>query len=197
MKFRWLPLGEFRFDNDDVIFKGRITQIEVAGKPRKQAIVGQAMSDHLFNGGSISVDVLFSPDGEEMEAKDKHPNTAEVIVYKNPENGDMVTAGIGGEFYLCSARIWDGKNNRWGETVIKKGWIGHLLPSDVPHTSYVEVQSSQLSMSIDGVLLATASLPFPAVGTQIGLFCQSAAEVRFSNLRVADLLPLAFLVLPL
>src|ERR1700741_2696858 len=103
MDTKWIPFGEFELqDGGDIIFKGRVTEVEVSTQAssgpaqpparQKRAAVGPVRSNRIFNGGSISVDVKFTPPEAEI-AKEGYPTTAEFIVYKNPQTGEMVTAG--------------------------------------------------------------------------------------------------------
>jgi hypothetical protein len=110
-------------------------------------------------------------------------------------SGDMVTAGIGGDFYFYSARVWDDRSSKWRESVIKGGLANAIQPGKT-YSITATVQSSELRLSVDGVHLGTAILPFPLVGTPIGVFSQTAGRVHFSDLRIESQQPEAFVVMP-
>lgn len=195
MQIKWVPLfGELQLEGDDVVFKGALIDVPVGHETKKQARVGRAVSNRVFNGGTISVDVTFSePTGIEQWLE--YPLIAELIVFTNPATGDMVTAGIGGEFFLYSVRMWDERNQKWLGSLIKGGFI-RQLPLNMSHTISVTVESSQIRLSIDTVQLGSADLPFPIIGSQIGLFAQSTGDVRFSNLHIEEQKPKVFVVMP-
>ncbi|MCI0659509.1 MAG: hypothetical protein L0220_00390 [Acidobacteria bacterium] len=146
----WGPISE-------VVFKGQVLDVPAGDETKKQASVGRALSNQIFNGGTIKVDVTFSP--PQAELGEVHPFTVEIIVFSDPITGNMVTAGIG-EFFLYCVRIWDEKSQKWLGSVIKGVTSGILVKLDAIHTISVTVQSSHIRLSIDGVRLGSADLPF-------------------------------------
>ena len=97
---------------------------------------------------------------------------------------------------MYCVRIWNDKTQKWSGLVMKGGYVPEF-DIDTVHTIAVTVDSSNLLLSIDGVQLGTASLPFPIIGSQIGLFCQSAGDIAdFPNLRIEAQKPRIFVVMP-
>ena len=61
----------------------------------------------------------------------------------------------------------------------------------------MRIQGSFLTVELDGVEIGSGPLPFQLSGKQVGLFCQSQANIHFRHFRVASAKPLAFVVMQL
>lgn len=178
MPYQWLALnGTFTFEGDTIRFKGHPEVYE--GK--EGAAVGTALSDQRFAGGTISADITF-PEVTPLSACD-------IMFWYHPQTRYFVSAGLSREA-LFVVRHFDTK------------WTAHAAVGDgsnlmAGRTYHVRVQlrGSRVSLTVDGVDVAAATLPFSLTPSQVGVWCRGTTDVIVQNYEVQSETPRVFIVM--
>jgi hypothetical protein len=173
----WMPVaGVFEQEGEDLLFKGRQIERTDPGNPEaggsvKRPLAGQAICSETFAEGSLEVDITFA----QTESKP----LGEIIFSFDPVSGSMLTAGLGLSTAegMFSIRQWNGKN--W--TVI--GMAGALanLKTGQPYHVSVSVQGSVVTLNVNGIEVLRQQLVVATAESQVGVFCISSGEIRFST----------------
>lgn len=182
----WVPvLGDYEFDDDTVIFKGRSTSYDSdqQGQPVERPEIGNALSNERFGGGEICASIIFS------EIRDA---ACEVMLYYDLTTKAFVTAGLGGSGYLASVRHFDG-SSKW--TVHGGAGIRTHLEADRNYRLRVRVRGSRVTVTIDDIDILVVDLPAPLPQGQAGLWCMSRATITISHFKVIAQRPRAFVVM--
>lgn len=202
MSYRWVPLlGEFEERKDGLIFKGRWDTYpihEQAGEEnptpeRKIPSLGIALSDQEISDGTVSADVTFAAIGS--------TTGCELIIGFDIESRSYLSAGITG-FHdaMFSIREWATSSQTPGE---QPRWIPHAGGGDrrnlKPKKKYslrVAVSGSQVELAIDGVSVASATVPAnPKRRRMAGVWCMNHANVEIDRIVVEGGKPRAFIVM--
>jgi hypothetical protein len=222
-KYSWIDLlGEFEDLEDARIFLGREYDAPrnssdtssrqtdppnpdagPSEKPQKRAWAGQSVCNQSFKEGVIEVAIEF----EEVDAR----SFADIILRYDPKTQDMLTISIGGSaseakggnFFNVrlfadtqfgaeanpgseTRKVW--QNLRWGGDRLN-------LRAGRRYGLTITVKASSLSLSLDGVIVAQQTLPFPLPGMQVGLFCASHKKIYYRNFAIKSEKPQAFVVM--
>jgi hypothetical protein len=184
MTYEWVPLlGEFETSGTKLTFIGQTYDWPGENEPRTIVSIGNALVPVRFTGGTISATVAF----QEVD----HTTVCEVIIYHDTATGFLITAGIGGGWHMFSVRQYDGKV-----------WTMHAgtgdrrnLNPDQKYRIRVNVSGSRIVVSVNGVNVAAATLPYRIPESQVGIWCQSHARVTITDFTVETQRPKAFVVM--
>jgi len=176
-------IGDFEISEAGIVFKGAPTPFKNArGEQEMGLLAGLAICSERFSSGDISARVEFE--------KISELNSCELVFYFDPVRRWHVSAGIGGANGMYVIRHWDGK---WVEHAIA-GSRKNLLPGR-PYEIKVAVRGSRIALTVDGVDVLGAVLPFPVTPSQTGLWLLDDATVRVSNYSVSRRRGRAFVVM--
>jgi hypothetical protein len=183
MAYNWIPiLGQFVYEDETVVFKGGKSTMPDG---RFLYNVGNYICDQNFGGGIISGEVEFPSSGQN--------EACEFIIVYYPPAQAFTTAGLGGGG-LCAVRTWTGSPG--GQ------WITHAVSGDrsqlMPNHSYnlsVLVRGSRAKVTIDGVDVIDATLPFPLPRGQAGIWCMGESDIKISHYKISAERPKVFVVM--
>ena len=145
--------------------------------------VGNALSNQRLSGGMVDATVIFA----EMDAS----TACEFILYYDARSNFMVTAGIGGSGWAYSIRYFDGQ--QWVNQMLK-GDRANLSPNR-PYRLTVHRMSSDITLSVDDVIVGRTTLPWNVPPSQVGLWCLSAGNIRITKFTVQEETPKAFIIM--
>jgi hypothetical protein len=133
--------------------------------------------------GTISCDV-------EFESLDDLNSSCEIILYRQPDNGFTVLAGLGGGVAF-GIRHFDGQQ-----------WISHFRGGEKAileaHRSYnvtVERSSNLVTLAVDDVVVGRVNLPWILAPSQVGLWVGGSSEITVRNFTVEREHAKAFVVM--
>lgn len=180
MAINWTSIfGDFTAKGDEITFKGALVDYE---QSKKGAAIGNFICDQYFGGGKISAEVTFK--------KAQFPTALEIIFYFDPQSRNFVSAGIGGAGYMYSVRSFTGS------------WTNHAnvgnyntLISNKTYKIELELKGSLVSLKVDGIKVITTNLPYNLPISQVGLWCQSEADIVVKKFKVERETPRAFVVM--
>lgn len=176
--YRWHALlGKFRFEEERIVFHGETTRI----LEQPAAVIGNAISDQRFSGGTLRSTVRFSEIGEH--------SACQIIVSYQPETGAFLTAGIGGDAMFVVRTFhstWTYHAIQGDRTALRAGQDYEIA---------VSVTGSKLVLTVDGVDVIVTNLPFVLPHNQVGLWCQDTHEITISGFQVQAQRPTAFVVM--
>jgi hypothetical protein len=185
MRRNWLPvLGEFEERGGNLIFLGKEVEYTTQQEPQKMPAIGNALFSRRFAGGSVSATVEFA----EMEDR----TACELLLFYDPTNPFIVTAGLGGGYNMFNIRHFDSKN-----------WTYHRqlgdranLKAQRKYELAARVRGSRVSLSVDGVDVTSVDLPYNLPETQVGVWTMSRSRITISDFLVSSTKPSAFVVMP-
>lgn len=170
--------GRFEIDGNALRFLGEDVEQPSGPSPG----VGLFMADSWFTGGTIEAEVSFSSVEE---------TACELVMFYDPDTKFMVTAGIGASS-LFNIRHWS-----------QNGWVTHAYAGDRRNLTAarnyalrVTLRGSSVSLSVDGVVAASATLPFAPPQSQVGVWCWGRKDITVSSYKVQATMPQAFIVMP-
>ncbi len=169
---KWIAIeGMFEFDKV-VKFQGKpATFTTPQGEEKVGLSAGIAISSESFSGGEISAEVEFDKVGE--------ASACELIFYYDPTRRAHVSAGIGGIDSAFNIRHFDGN---W-RTHASCGSRQTLKPKH-RYDLRVTVRGSRVGLSVDGVEVLGAVVPFALPPSQAGIFCLDDSSIRISNFQI-------------
>jgi hypothetical protein len=179
---QWAPVnGKFRFEDSRIVF---------VGGPQKYgeetgSAVGQVMCDQSFSGGTISADVTFP----ELEPK----SVCNIVFWYHPERRYFFSAGISRDPQSLYG-IWH-FDTKWNVHAAS-GDGSNLQPGRKYHLQ-LQLRGSRAALSVDGVLVAVATLPFSLPPSQVGLWFRSLHDITVEGFTVASETPRVFVVMQL
>jgi len=181
---KWIAVdGSFEFKRQQIIFKGEPTPFtDNAGREAMGCAVGLAMNDQRFAGGEISATVEFSHIGS--------TNAVDVVFYFDPAKRWFASACIGGPGHSFAIRHWDGQWTIHNSSGIKN----NLLPNRKYEVA-VNYRGSYVSLSVDGVEVLAATLPFSLPPSQTGIHCIDDHDVKIGDYDVSTSPGRAFVVM--
>jgi hypothetical protein len=207
MDYSWVPVfGEFLADEDSIQFRGKWLDVHPGPSeqqeqrlqegPRRLPALGIILSDQEISEGRISAEVTF----EELGPS----SGCEIVVGFDVETKSYVSAGITGfEQFMFSIREWSpppqasqipGEQPRWVPYSV--GGDRSNLRAGRPYRVDVSVSGPRLSLSIDGVHLASALLrSWANRPKQVGFWCSNHSQVTIKNVRIDGEQPKAFVVM--
>ena len=184
-KYNWIALrGEFEVNpNNQVIdFKGKEEKAEGSGGSLVQPSNGLFISDQRFTGGEISATFSFVGVGDFA--------SCEIVLGYDANDGSMITAGIGPAPNMFVIRRLD--RGRW-ETVASAGDRKNFKSG--AYKCLVSVSGSMVTLTINGVDVCHADVPFIWSGAQAGIICNSINPIKIHNYEVRSSPPKAFVVM--
>jgi hypothetical protein len=221
LPYSWVSLfGQFDKGPDEIIFRGytytpEIPKVEgqtgagTGSKPpspitppaEPRGGVGKTVSNQRITDGTVSVDIEF----ESIDLL----TTAEVMLQCDPVSDEMLNVGLGANGVLLNVRQWNQEKtvantpqqtgfadeNRPHWNFLRSSGDRRMLKPGQGYHLEMNVQGSFLTVQLDGVEIGSGPLPFQLSGKQVGLFCQSKADIHFRHLRVTSARPLAFVVM--
>jgi hypothetical protein len=182
---RWAVIeGNFEIRGAQIVFKG--TEAQFTDNQGRQQIgnsVGIVMNDQRFAGGEIGATIEFSEISE--------TNACELLFYFDPARWWFVSAGLGGPRFAYFIRHWD-----------NGGWTFHASSGNktnlVPKKRYevtISFRGSQVRLSVDGVDVLAATLPFSLPPSQTGIQCIDTTDIKISGFKVSTSPGQAFVVM--
>jgi hypothetical protein len=203
MNYRWMPLvGYFEQKKNGVTFKGEWEErpiVDQAGTGSDSALekipsLGISISDQEISDGTVSADITFASVGR--------ITGCELIVGFDTETRSYLTAGLSSfPDAMFSVREWAPTPQRPGEQ--PRGWITYAVEGDrrnlkakQKYEVRVDVSGSRVELTIDGVPLASVTVPpNPKRRRHVGLWCSNHADISIDNIVVQGGKPRAFVVM--
>jgi len=207
MAYSWVPIyGEFDIAGRIITFRGRAvepvlpetpspTDTEGAVAPEPTPAIGTLLSNQLLANGVVRADVKFTSRALE--------SACELIISYDIETRGLISAGITGfNWTLFSIREWQpfrpgsalGAEPRW----VPYAFAGDRrnLKNNVWYALEVRVDGSRVTLHVDDVHVATASLP-QALNPprQVGIWCGSFSDIQIRNFTAESAHPKAFVVM--
>lgn len=180
MPMNWAPIhGRFRFGEESIVFGGGPKNY---GEETGSAI-GLAIADRTFAGGTISADITF----HDLEPK----SACSIVFWHHPQTQNFVSAGLAHDpVAMFNISHFDNK------------WITHSAAGDGANLEsgrcyhlQLQLQGSRAILSVDGVRVTAASLPFTLSPSQVGIWCRSLHDVTIANFEVTSEVPRVFVVM--
>lgn len=179
-------LGEFDFRDGEVVFLGKITDLDGKAVPT----IGNALSNQRFSGGTIEATVIFD------EISDR--SAAELILSYDPMTRGFLVAGIGG----AGASMFDirefrpeGAESRWGWNAYAMAGERVNLRAKQEYQVKASVMGSFVSLSVDDVNVLTTTLDYPLQETQVGIWCMGEHQMHIRDFKVMPAEPRAFIIM--
>jgi hypothetical protein len=206
MTLAWIPIfGEFEQRGNVIVYKGKRVEYptqahETLDQPPEAPNYGPSFGTIICNrelsDGSVSATATFR--GDVADA------ACELIVSFEVESKGQISAGItSASWALFAIREWvaAGSLGRGGATDVPR-WVPYAaggdrthLRLDKPYHLEVRAVGSRIALYIDGVHVASASLPTRSQPRQVGIWCASYAQVEISDFIVDSRRPQAFAVM--
>ena len=176
--YNWNALaGRFEHENDTIIFKGKPVTFQDMPAPS----VGTYISDQRFSGGTITGQISFNQISQS--------STCEFILSYQPSTQALVTAGMGGAG-MFSVRSFA---SRWN-THASAGDRTNLIMKR-KYELKVQVIGSRVKVTVDGVDVVEAVIPFSLSPGQAGIWCSDVNPIYISGYHVSTVKPTAFIVM--
>lgn len=147
--------------------------------------------DQASGDGTLAADIVFDSPTDE--------SVCEFVLSYNAETKGLITAGLGGGWSMFNIREWlpsvsSAEQSRWS-TLDSSGDKSNLKGGQLYHVE-AELQGSRITLSVDGVVVATTRLlgPIPQ-RAQVGIFCIGKTNIKISNLVLSTRKPQAFIVM--
>lgn len=195
MSYRWMPImGEFETSSNSIVFKGG-THVQqpnqVTGQAETIVRAGMLLSNIKMVNGRLSAKVRFN------QVSDR--TVCELFVAHDLKTKGQITAGLGGDFGMFSIREWKPSATQQGGW----SWVDHEVLGDrrnlkagVDYEISVRVLGSNIYLNVDGVEVATATLPMATnQPRQIGIFCLGEDDIHISDFSASVERPKAFIVM--
>lgn len=184
----WVSIfGRFEREPDSVIYTGASATPHVGGAlPGKQdtpAASGLFVSDLLFGGGEITAGVTFEGDVDS--------SAAGLVLYHQPGTNGILEAQIGG--YGSFASLFAFYNQQW--TPLAYTADPRQLQAGREYRVSVAAEGSRVAVTVDGVHLIDANLPFTLPRGQAGVWATGPARIAFRNFDVEPKRPDMFVVM--
>lgn len=183
--YNWIALqGEFAHDGrtQQITFKGGAQESETAEGKQNVASTGRYLSDQRFTGGTISANVRFQAVDED--------SACEIILGYDPNDGSMITAGIGPGPNMFGIRRLE--RERW--EVLASAGDRRNLKAGIYKLS-VGVVGSRVTLTVNGVDVCHAMVPVVWSTAQAGIWCRSRTQLTISGFKVESAPPKAFVVM--
>jgi len=169
--------GKYQERGNQIIFKGET--IKYDGKPGPA--LGNYICSERFSGGTISAKVKFK--------KISASSSCEIILFRNPETGILITAGMGSGA-LFSIRYFE---QQW--TPLKFAGDRNNMKPNRNYDLKVSVIGSRIGLNVDGVEVLAANLPFSTPQTQVGIWCLDFKDIIITDFKVESQHPSAFVIM--
>jgi hypothetical protein len=182
---KWVVInGDFEFRKQLIFFKGgEAPYTDNQGLQQIGNKVGLVMNNQSFAGGEIKATVEFAQIGD--------TNSCELLFYYDPSQGWFASAGIGGgphqSFFI---RHWSGE---W--TVHASAGTKSNLQANQRYELRVKFRGSHVRLSVDGVDVLAATLPFSLPPSQTGIHCIDSHNIKISDFVVSTTPGRAFVVM--
>lgn len=183
-RINWIPiLGDFTTEGRNVVFHGGEVAVPQRGPgtAAPQWAVGDLISNQRLGSGTISATVEFLGDPSQ--------SACDLILAYAPDTRGFLSAGLGGGS-LASVRYFA---NQWN-TISSVG-LSQQLEMNRRYDLHVAARGSQVQVSIDGVDVLSATLPFPVPSAQTGIFCNGPSDISITGFDVEGQPPAAFIVM--
>jgi hypothetical protein len=178
MNYNWAPIiGDYKKTEGGIVFKGHVVTVNEQPAPA----LGNFICDQSFGGGTISAEIEFT----DVQT----PSACELIVWFDPSTRNFVSAGFG-QSALYTIRHFA---NRWVDHAVagdRKNLEAHR-----PYQVRVSVRGSLVNLTVDGVRVCSATLPFTIPQSQPGVWCQGVSEINIRNFTVERETPTVFVVM--
>lgn len=175
---KWTSLiGEFETQKNQIRFKGGTTKFEGKDAPN----LGNYISSERFSGGTISAKIKFT--------KISKHSACEIILFRNPQTGVIITAGIGSSLMFVIryfAEKWTNLNVAGDRVNMKAG---------IEYETKVTVMGSWVRLNIDGVDVIDANLPFSPPQSNVGIWCIDINDIIITDYIVNAQLPNCFVIM--
>src|SRR5690625_3382922 len=172
-------LGEFNITENDLIFKGNLLKYE---EGQEGAAIGNLISDEYFSEGKITAEIEFS--------KVAFPTACEIIIYYDPSTQYFVSVGLGGAGNMYSVRSFA---RSWTNLALTGDYIN--LKEGKLYKVEVELQGSNLTLTVDNINVLKTIIPFNLPTSQVGLWCHSRYDIILRSFQVDTQKPKVFVVM--
>lgn len=190
-------MGEFETSPDEILFKGgqvHHSPILTSSPPEVVTKVGLLLSNVKMVNGELGAKVRFD------EISDH--SVCELFVAHDLNTKGQITAGLGGGLGLFSVREWKPVTQQQSG---QSGWSWYNhevlgdranLKANIEYEIVVRVLGSNISLAVDGVDVANATLPsVPNQPRQVGIFCLGESDIHITNFYANVERPKAFIVM--
>ncbi|MFX1537380.1 MAG: hypothetical protein ACFFDI_24500, partial [Promethearchaeota archaeon] len=175
---KWTSLiGEFEIQKNQIRFKGGTTKFEGKDAPN----LGNYISSERFSGGTISAKIKFT--------KISKYSACEIILFRDPQTGGFITAGIGSsQMYVIRyfTDRWINLNATGDRVNMKAG---------IEYETKVSVLGSWVRLNIDGVDIINANLPISPPQSNVGIWCMDINDIIITDFKVDAQLPSCFVIM--
>jgi hypothetical protein len=164
METQWVPvLGQLEFGQDGILFHGGQEQADGQSFTK----VAQWITNQRLGDGKVSAKIRFD---------DPSDGACELVLFYDPGNQGIVSAGLGGGDAFCSLRSF---GQRWAPHKV----VGtrQQIVKDKTYSVEVTVIGSHVGIQIDGALISAANLPWPLPTGSAGLFCIGTHDIHISE----------------
>lgn len=175
---KWVPLiGKFETKKNQVIFKGGTTEFE--GKPAPN--LGNYISSERFSGGTISAKIRF--------AEISQYSACEIIIFRNPQTGAFINAGIGSSPMFAIRHFID----RW--TYLSSAGERVNMKAGKEYDIKITVLGSWVRLNVDGIDVIDANLPISPPQSNVGIWCMDLNDIIISDFKVEAQRPNCFVIM--
>lgn len=178
---KFMPVnGDVDSTDGGLLFRGRpVTYPDPStGQETEGVALATAMCNESLAGGVVAASVTF---------KEVDPQTAcDLVLWYNPENAAFVTAGLDG------AGI-DGSGPMFHIRHFTKQWFNHgsagfntKLMAGHTYDIRARLRGTRVSLTVDGVDVAAATLPISLPPSQVGVWFKSKNEIEVHDFRIIE-----------
>lgn len=179
MKRDWISLaGSYSYEKDKFVFHGGIVKTET----EEFSEFGVFLTNEIFNGGKISVEVEF--------VDISGYTSCELIVFRDPQTEALVTAGLHSFTEMYKIRRY---STRW-DSIFGVGDSRNLVEGK-RYLIDVTVNGSVVTINDGGVAVMSKILPFSLKESNVGLWCMSRGNIIVHDFSVKKENPKAFVVM--
>jgi len=178
MNYNWAPIiGRYERIENGIVFKGDVFMFNEQPAPA----LGSFICDQPFGGGTISAEIEFTNVQDQC--------TCELIVWFDPNTKNFVSAGFGPSALYTIRQF----TNQW----VDHATVGDRknIEANRPYKVRVNVRGSFVNLTVDGVRVCSAALPFTIPQSQAGVWCQGFSDINIRNFTVDREIPTVFVVM--
>jgi hypothetical protein len=179
---RWIPLaGQFDVGDNRIIFRGGLAA-PTLGLPGGAVEVGNLLCNQHFGGGTLEATIAFAAPNEQTACG--------LMLFYQPATQSFIEVQLGGQPFVA-LMTW--ANGQW--TVHGAAGFGSQLQPNRLYHLRVAASGSGVAVSVDGVNVLSAGLPFPLPRGQAGIWCKGDGQITIEGFQVRAEKPRAFVVM--
>ena len=168
--------GDFEITSGCVKFLG--AAVSLSQTSEQVPALGVVMSDLTFSGGAITMTVGYQ-DAPAIPS-------AQIVIYRNPENNSFLSAGIDGGFVTEATKAqflistYDGTQGGRGFSRLASTPLVERQATDNLRLRVTQ-RGSLMSLYANDVQVLRHTLNSPVAASQCGIYCHAACAVEFSD----------------